>query len=484
MLRIAIGIALLTGLVPVASATSWARLDPEEFAKECPVIVRGTIISVGETKPGVDRVDVVIRIEEIVKNILSDTPLKVGGDLTTHRNVGARLSGSEDLDYPVKTRALWMVTLHAERSFHVDGHPVHRQPANLVLDLGATKFYREPGVDFPRAPVTQKQWMEERRLAAAWQSRTPDQEKARKLELFTVSKDLTESPFIDEKSMRAVAALPKDRRRDFVHFAHFVQPLKGEKLGDAIAHMLAHDADDEIRAHAAHGLADREVAPGESAKRALVRALADPSARVRHSACVALFNRKETGCGPAFAALLRDEDRLVRFLAVRALGRRRDVRALPTILAMYEREKADPVRELTFVESLANLGETKVVLIAARRALDSENIQLRHAVVDSLRSIDSKLVVPVAMEWLASELRGIFARQPGVGFNTGRYASLCYILTRSGQKHTTDPSVWFDWWDKTRAEYEAPPLKIDREAVRKVYGEYLRAMEDIRRGNR
>ena len=165
MLRIAIGIAFFAGVAPFVHGTTWARLDPEEFAKECPIIVRGTIVSVGETKPGVDRVDAVIRIEEIVKNALSDTPLKVGGDLTTHRNVGARLSGSEDLDYPVKTRALWMITLDAEGSFHVDGHPVHRQPANLVLDLGATKFYREPGVDFPRAPVTQKQWIEERRRA-------------------------------------------------------------------------------------------------------------------------------------------------------------------------------------------------------------------------------------------------------------------------------------------------------------------------------
>ena len=378
MLRIALVLVSLSGFAPVVYGTTWAIIDPEEFAKECPIIVRGTIVSVGETKPGVDRVDVVIRIEEIVKNALGDTPLKVGGDLTTHRNVGARLAGSEDLDYPVKTRALWMITLHAEGSFRVDGHPVHRQAANLVLDLGETKFYRAPDTDFPRAPVTQKQWIEERRLANAWQSRTPEQEKARKLELFTVAKDLAESPFVNEKSMRGVAGLPKDRRRDFVRYAHFVQPLKGEKLGDAIAHMLAYDADDEIRAHAALCLASREVAPGGLAKPALLKALDDPSPRVRYSACVALVERKESGCGPAFAALLRDEDRLVRFVAVRALGRQRDVRALPTILALYEREKADAVREFTFVESLVNLGEKKVSLIAARRAEAAKQAYAEH----------------------------------------------------------------------------------------------------------
>ena len=197
-----------------------------------------------------------------------------------------------------------------------------------------------------------------------------------------------------------------------------------------------------------------------------------------------MVERKEAGSRPAFAALLRDEDKLVRFLAVRVLGRCREIRALPSILALYEREKADPMREYTFVESLANLGEKKVSLIAARRGLDSANSRLRDSVVDSLRQIDSKVVVPVAMEWLSAELRGIIDQRPEAGFNTGRYSSLCYILTRGGQPYSTDPLVWLDRWDNARAEYDAPPLKIDRDAVRKVHGDYLRAMEDIRRRNR
>ncbi len=399
MLRIAFILVSFSGFAPVLYGTSWAMIDPEKYAKDCPVIIRGTITSVGEVKPEVGQVEVIIRIEEIVKNVLSDMPFKVGGDLTTQRNVGARPAGSEDQDYPVKTRALWMVVLDTEGSFRVDGHPVHRQPANLVLDLGETKFYREPDTDYPLAPVTQKQWIKERQRANVW--RSPEQAEARKLQLFTISKDLADSPFVNEKSMRRVAGLPKDRRRDFVQYAHFVQPLKSEKLGDVISYMLAHDADDEIRAHAAHCLASREVAHSETAKPALLKALSDSSPRVRYSACFALVERKEAGCRPAFAALLRDEDKLVRFLAVRVLGRCREIRALPSILALYEREKADPMREYTFVESLANLGEKKVSLIAARRALDSANSRLRDSVVDSLRQIDSKVVVPVAMEWLS-----------------------------------------------------------------------------------
>jgi len=151
------------------------------------------------------------------------------------------------------------------------------------------------------------------------------------------------------------------------------------------------------------------------------------------------------------------------------------VRALPAILALYDREKADDLREFAFAESLANLGETKVSLTAARRALDSDNGRLRDSIVDSLRQIDSEAILPVAMEWLASEMRRTIDRVPGSGFDRGSYASLCFILTRGGQKYQTDPTVWFEWWEKARVDYAAPPLKIDAGAVRKVYAEYKKA---------
>jgi len=259
MLRIALGIALVAGFGQAASATTWKMIEPEDYAERCPVIVRGTIVSVEKRQPGRDRVDVVIRIEQIFKNALSDSPLKVGGDLTTRRNVGNRLSGSEDMDYPEKTRALWLVEMDEKGEFRIDRHPSQKQSAKLVLDLGATAFQRAPDADFARGPIARKEWIEERRIADTWQSE--EQRKAKTLELFALAGELAEASTVDEKSMRRISALPKDRRRDFLRYSTYEQPLKGERLGAVLAHMLARDTDDEIRAFAAIYLAGRGSSP-------------------------------------------------------------------------------------------------------------------------------------------------------------------------------------------------------------------------------
>src|SRR5262245_3623977 len=108
---------VLTTISPARAC--WAALDPGGYAQGCPIIIKGTIVAVAE--PGQGKGDdalAAILIEEIQKNELKDVPLKVGDYFHARMvSLNRRVRTSIDLNYPLKTRAVWLVALTSKGEF-------------------------------------------------------------------------------------------------------------------------------------------------------------------------------------------------------------------------------------------------------------------------------------------------------------------------------------------------------------------------------
>src|SRR3954468_13544293 len=114
---------LAPGLALLAAAPApacWMAVDPAVFARGCPVIVRGPIVAIDDGPAGRDRADDVahVRVDEVVRNDLTDVPLKAGDRLAVRMvSARSRVRESTDLRYPVGTEAIWLVVLTARGEF-------------------------------------------------------------------------------------------------------------------------------------------------------------------------------------------------------------------------------------------------------------------------------------------------------------------------------------------------------------------------------
>src|SRR5262245_15002341 len=114
-----------------SSEACWRGIEPSAFASTCPIIVSGTIARVdpysGEAERGHDIA--YIATHQILKNDLSDEPLRVGGHVKAKMcSRNNRVHTSTDLRYELGASGIWLITMAKDGSFHIDQHPVQRQP--------------------------------------------------------------------------------------------------------------------------------------------------------------------------------------------------------------------------------------------------------------------------------------------------------------------------------------------------------------------
>jgi hypothetical protein len=174
MLRLLLALAVAL-LASAPAPACWTAIDPALFGQGCPVIVRWPIVAVDDGPAGRDRADDVahIRVDEVVRNDLTDVPLKVGDRLAVRMvSARSRVRESTDLRCPVGAEAIWLVVLTAQGEFRVDAHPVQKQaPADREkLRLGGAGERK-----------TKAEWVAGQKAAAGQRGQSPA-EKVRRAE--------------------------------------------------------------------------------------------------------------------------------------------------------------------------------------------------------------------------------------------------------------------------------------------------------------
>jgi HEAT repeat protein len=490
-------LALVVVVLASAPASAcWMALDPVGYAHGCPVIIRGVIVDIVEPKEagkGEERVDdlALIRVDEIIRNDFSDVPLKVGETfavrMVSRKN---RLRASTDLHYHIKTEAIWLIPLKKEGEFRIDWHPVQKQAladrAKLKLDqCGLAKAVRVGGGD---ERPTQAEWFAKQKADEEAAKKHAEEAEAARQRVYEIAKGLALAPKLDADALRAFREAESGIRLDvFQPAAWRKQPnpaLEGDRLVELAEYVLKNDPDEGVRGWAMLrlGRTHREGEPvGKRAIDVLAAGLADPSSRVREYACSSLQERGAKEHTAAIAKLLRDPGVNTRLAAISALGAFGHKESVPAILAAYEGEgKKVPWQAHVYIEALAQLGETRVMLYIAREALkdkDSSDIQ-RQLVYESLAFSTSREAVPVLMEYLVTELHCAVKHLPEEPWYR-TYKDLCQQLEkRTGQKFGTDALAWLDWWNKARVDYGAEALKVDQTAAKAAYERYRELLED------
>jgi hypothetical protein len=408
---------ILLALASPALGGCWAEIDPGAFANDCPIIIRGTIVSVKEAARGQQRADDVadIKVAAIVRNELKDVGLKVG-DVFPVRMISRHNTSksSIDINYPVQTEALWLVVLNTKGKFRIDQHPVQKQPVNSkvgprVIAKGIEK--KKPDEKEPPNPLgtlTKEQWIEKQREKAERQKRDIADYNARRKEIRDIARELSAADKLEGEVVKRFQKAPTDVRRDVFQLREGEQPLTGDRLVEAVEFTLRNDPDENVRLFAANclGYSENWKRAGARAGVVLVQATSDRSARVRMFACQALGQRTEKEQAAAIAKLLRDDNADVRDMAATTLGR---------------------------------LGTLSVA--------------------------EANAVVPIMMESLVPTLGHAVQRLKG-GMQDQAYAELCRVLEKhTGQKLGTNPLGWLDWWDKARVDFNGAAVQVDRKAA-------------------
>lgn len=482
MLRIAIGIAFFAGVVIPAPAC-WMSLAPGVLEADSPIIVRGKIVAIQEAKKGQMRADDLAEIEiaEILKNELKDVPLKVGDKFTVRMiSRGNMAKMSTDLNYPLKTDALWLIKLNAKGEFRIDGHPDRKRALDAKPELRGPKrlaraVEKKIGDEPDDGKVTKADWIKRVEIDEKREAEERAKREAEQREIREIAADLAKAERIDSESMRRYQKAVSDTRRDVFQINAGEQPLRDERLVAVAGFVLAHDPDASVRGFAVSSLCYATLKDGRSAVEVLITALKDPSESVRLSACAALVSRGEKGHTNFVRALLKHDKKDVRFMAVRMLGSLGDAESIPAILKLYEEENPGSENAWTFTECLARLGEKKISLSTAKQSMASDNWNIRYFVADALAEVVTVDAVPTAMECFALELRRILRGEKQTGFDERIYQKLIAVLVkRTGKDFGADPVAWAKWWDTARLPYAAPALEIDVESAMQAYTEHVK----------
>lgn len=492
-------LALSVGVVCVTSASAcWVAIKPEHYAAGCPVIVRGTIVAVEVSKEegtGEKRVDDLAEIEitEVVWNEFKDVPLKAGGKLKV-RMVSATknsLRTSIDLNYPVKTEALWLLSVDDAGEFRIDRHPVQKQPIDARIDPKAYRMKErkvlkeqpaeeklaekdDPGV--VRGEVLKADWLKERAKAQAEEAKREAEyrlkREAEEKAIRELAAGMADADRVNAPTMKAFLAAPVDIRRSVIQ-QRGDSPLTGDRLVDVAEYVATHDPDENVRVHAVCRLGGDDLKENTQAGRVLAARLKDTSAEVRKYACQALWLHADPDHGPDARPLLTDTDRQVRLTAVAAVGRLGDKKAVPEVLKLYESEKPAADDAVTFAECLARLGEEKVSVAAAVKAMTSDNWNVRYFAVAALGHVKGDAAVAPLVACLGMELKRIVAGEKNTGFDERMYQTACKLLAdRTGESHGLDPVAWADWWATARRKYDGAEWKLNREDAAKAFAEY------------
>ena len=422
MSRLLIAVALFSGSACSVAGGCWAELDPGGFAARCPIIIRGSIVSVTEAASGQLRADdlATIKVVDIRRNELKDVPLKVGDTFTVRmisRNNTQRTS--TDLNYPVGTEAVWLVVLNTKGEFRIDTHPVQKQPIKGMekLRFDAKRISKEGKKNEPNldGSMTKGEWIAREIREKERRAKELAAYHATQQEIRDIAKALAEGPKMDQGALRRWQKASLDVRRDVFQLRDGFQPMTGDRLVDVVEFVLRNEPDENVRVFAASclGYTENWKRAGARAGVVLASALADRSSSVRLFACQALGQRTEKAQVSAIGRLLRDDNAEVRAMAVTTLGR---------------------------------LGTLSVT--------------------------EANELVPILMQSLVPELARTVENLKK-GQKDDNYAEICRLIEKhAGQKLGSDPLAWLDWWQKARADFVGPEVKVERETAQKHYQLY------------
>jgi hypothetical protein len=465
-----------------SNAGCWAEIDPIAYARQCPIIVRGTISRIEPGQPmGNERIfDIaIVTIDKVFKNTLGDEPTVKDGGFVRVLMVSKRNAKrvSTDLSYPVGTAAIWLIDIRPDAQLHIDLRPEQRQPLakeGNFLRHGAFKAEVEKVLRIkgakPRPAPTKAEL-----LASRKEQERQAKERARAAEaahqrVIDLASYLAAAPHLGAEHLRRFDQASEMVRRDVFNLSRDQVKLTGPNWLVFSSHMLRHEPSDNVRAAAASWL-DATDKP----QAALLRqAIKDRSEFVRGTACRRLQDCPEPGTAALVAGSLADKSWWVRMAAVDTLGRLGDRKQSAALLALFAKEgtKEDNVHH--FAEALARLGETDASLDCVQLCLKSDNENVRHFGVLALGLNQSdKKVVPAAMALLAPALERTVAdlrRGPG---EDRVFVGLCSELRRrTGQKIGNDVLAWHDWWATARPRFQGPPFPIDGPAFRALQQEF------------
>jgi hypothetical protein len=312
-----------------AAWSCWSEIAPSAFALDCPVIVAGSIEEVVEAAPGGLRADdsAKIRIDAIFRNELTDLPLKIG-DLFPVKMISKnnQLRTSTDLNYPLKTKAVWLVKLTSKGEFRIDIHPVQKQPYQLELKLKfglrdkVMKAGKEavPALANPNGTQSKAEWivamkrMDEERVKA--RAAHDFQQKA----IRALAKRFADADELTDEVWKAYHHADIDVRRSVLQLSLHEQPMSGPRFAELARGVLQQEKDDNVRTHAVSQLAYCRD-PGPKGVEVLASALRDKSPSVRLFACQSVKFRRYEQLAGQIMQMRSDPDQQVRAMAIETL---------------------------------------------------------------------------------------------------------------------------------------------------------------------
>jgi hypothetical protein len=319
MVRFIAATAILIGAGSIAWAC-WSAIAPSAFAEECPIIVTGTIEAVAQAAPGGDRSDDIasIRVDAVHRNELTDVGLRTG-DLLQVRMISKnnRSRSSTDLNYPLRTKAIWLVMLTSQGEFRIDVHPVQKQPFQLAPKFGRVERVAKNRGDNsanPSGSKTTAEWIAWTRDQKAQRAKAMAAYHAQQKAIRAIAKLFADAEDLNQQLWTRFNEAEVDVRRGILQLAMHEQPMTGQRFAEVAQGVLLREKDDNVRTHAVSQLAYCRD-PGAKGMEVLARALRDRSASVRLFACQSVKMRRFEQLADQVKELQNDPDPQVRDMA-------------------------------------------------------------------------------------------------------------------------------------------------------------------------
>jgi hypothetical protein len=319
MVRFIAATTILIGAGSFAWAC-WSAIEPSAFAEECPIIVAGTIETVAQAAPGGDRSDDIasIRIDVVHRNELTDVGLRAG-DLLQVRMISKnnRSRMSTDLNYPVRTKAIWLVMVTSQGDFRIDVHPVQKQPFQLAPKFGGLERVAKNRGDNrtnPSGSKTTAQWIAWTKDQKAQRAKAMAAHHAQQKAIRDLAKLFADAETLNEHVWTHFNEAEVDVRRGILQLAMHEQPMTGPRFAEVAQGTLLREKDDNVRTHAVSQLAYCRD-PGPKGMEVLAGAMRDRSASVRLFACQSVKMRRFEQLADQVKELQNDPDPQVRDMA-------------------------------------------------------------------------------------------------------------------------------------------------------------------------
>src|SRR5262249_9751604 len=137
--------------------------------------------------------------------------------------------------------------------------------------------------------------------------------------------------------------------------------------------------------------------------------------------------RQAKAQAPAIQRLLKDENKEVRGMAVRTLGRLGCKKAAASLLEVLRHEGDDKDMRYYLVVALAQVGEAQAALKLAKEDLSQDEWSLRFSAIAALKCMDFQVAGPMLMEGLLLEFKRA-VKGEGANSHDQLYLEICALL--------------------------------------------------------